>query len=117
MELLRHPIVVAIAMSGLTFAILSHINYLPKNNNIDRERKKGLLNDPKEINVLITFTIGLLSWYFTYLFNTPENNEISFGKINDINYTNSDDMLSYNVLENGIKIPNKDLPPVMIEYV
>ena len=118
MELFTHPITIALLMSGITFATLAHVNY-PEHNKTT-EKKRGLLNDPKEINVLITFTVGLLSWYLAYLYNTSngiKSNLIDPNQIHELNYASSDANLSYNIIENGIKFPNKELPPVMIEYV
>lgn len=113
MDMAKHPIVISLVFGVIAFCATSYVNPVDES----KKKKKNLpfyRDKPKEFNVAVSVIVALIVWYIV---KGNENTTNQPGeKKNVINSVSEATDASYNLLGVGIKIPTKELPPVMIDY-
>ena len=131
MDIVKNPIIIGLAVGGLTYCYLSHT----KNEENSKKKKKN--NKTESINLLIPLVIAILAWFIAYAYfeyncdDFIENQEIEIRQsgIGSMPYpiapeskhsftrdviTASSEPREFNLIHTGVTIPKK-LPDVLLD--
>jgi len=125
-DILKHPVFLSLLIGGITFAVMSRFNTQiidkhPRNNKKKKKSfPKSLFGEPKEINILVSVLLTLITWYYLYSRQKNDLQKVATSNSNDeINsITSSEAQKSYNLLGKGLQLPNgQQLPDIFHKIV
>lgn len=119
-DILKNPVFVSLLIGGSTFAVMSRLNTQPIDKKKRKPRPKSLFGDPKEVNVLVSILVTLLTWYYLYSRqkNDVQSNVYNQDGLIDSVTASSEERKSYNLLGSGLQLPNgQQLPDIFHKIV
>lgn len=124
-DILKSPVFLSLLIGGITFAVMSRFNTptIDKHTRNNKKKKKSfpksLFGEPKEVNVLVSVLVTLVSWY--YLYSRKKNDVLIIEQNSDDvieSITSSEAQKSYNLLGKGLQLPNgQQLPDIFHKIV
>ena len=120
MDFLKHPLAASVITGGVVFILLNKMR-VP----IDDDRKNKKTENffqklqPKEVNVLISIGVAVVVFAVMYYINGTnivhqDKHQVQHLPLRSL--SSEDTNASFNLIGKGIKIPTKELPPVLVDY-